>query len=51
MKNDKKPNRKEKERIKKQGLDTRNWLVRASSTKETLHVVNKQSGKERHLPW
>lgn len=51
MKNARRPNRKEKERIKKQGLDWKNWLVLASSTDETLHIVNKNSERERHLPW
>lgn len=46
-----KPTREEKERIAKQGLDWREWLVLPSSTKETLHIVHKESEKERHLPW
>ena len=46
-----KPTRSEKERIVKQGLDWKMWLVLPSSTPETMHIVNKESGKERHLAW
>lgn len=45
------PTRDEKERIAKQGLEWKEWLVLESSTKEELHIIHKESGKERHLPW
>jgi hypothetical protein len=45
------PNPDERERIEKQGLDSRQWLVLPSSTKNTLHIINLFSGKVRHLPW
>lgn len=46
-----KPTRNEKERIEKQGLDWKMWLVLPSSTPDTLKIVNRESGKERHLKW
>lgn len=45
------PTRAEKERIEKQGLNWKEWLVLTTSTSDTLHILNKLSGKERHLPW
>jgi hypothetical protein len=45
------PTREEQERIEKQGLNWKEWLVLASSTSENLHIISKTTGKERHLPW
>ena len=45
------PTREEQERIEKQGLNWKEWLVLSSSTRENLHIISKTTGKERHLPW
>jgi hypothetical protein len=48
MKNDKRPNRSQKEAIKFSGLNPENWLITKNLPGE-MHVVHRETGTKRIL--
>lgn len=49
MKNGKVPTKKQKESMRKAGLDPKNWLVTKNPTGE-LHLVHRETSKKRVVP-